>query len=136
MVIQIRNINDYSTKMEQLFIEAKNRKIWFLYGDLGAGKTTLVQQVCRHLGSKDEVTSPTFSLVNEYESPNEQIYHLDLYRLKNFDEALDVGIMEYLDSGQYCLIEWPQLIEHLADDTVLKINIEILDKSSRSINLH
>lgn len=136
MVIQIRNINDYSTKMEQLFIEAKNRKIWFLYGDLGAGKTTLVQQVCRHLGSKDEVTSPTFSLVNEYESPNEQIYHLDLYRLKNFDEALDVGIMEYLDSGRYCLIEWPQLIEHLADDTVLKINIEILDKSSRSINLH
>ena len=109
------------------------------YGEIGAGKTAFIQAFCRHLGIKEEVASPTFSIVNEYEyrSPANEaghfVFHIDLYRLKNIEEALQIGIEEYLYSGAYCLIEWPELIEPLLPEDTVRIKLEIIGDSSRKI---
>ncbi len=133
-VEQIINEVGKLPKMARTLLEfASDRRIWVFSGDLGAGKTSLIKAICAELGSSDEITSPTFSLVNEYKSSKGTIYHLDLYRLKDLDEALNIGIEEYLDSGNFCLIEWPEVIEPLWPENVLKINIEILNISSRKI---
>jgi tRNA threonylcarbamoyladenosine biosynthesis protein TsaE len=123
---------------EEILHYAADRKVFTLTGDLGAGKTTLTQAVCKALGVRENVTSPTFSLVNEYsyldKNGQEQLFrHLDLYRLKSLDEALDIGIEDYLEDGQYCFIEWPEIIEPLLPNDVVKINITILNDSSRKI---
>ena len=95
------------------------------YGDLGAGKTTFVKALCAQLGIEDALSSPSFSIVNEYQSSttSQQVYHMDLYRLKSIDEAESIGLHEYLDSGNYCFIEWPELIEHFLPADVIKISI-------------
>ncbi|WP_392437853.1 tRNA (adenosine(37)-N6)-threonylcarbamoyltransferase complex ATPase subunit type 1 TsaE [Cruoricaptor ignavus] len=82
-----------------------------LKGNLGAGKTTFTQNLLKALGSTDEVTSPTYSIVNEYETPQGKVFHFDLYRLKNAAEVFDIGIEEYLESGALCIIEWPEVFE-------------------------
>jgi len=111
-----------------------------LYGDLGAGKTTLVQAFCRFLGVDDTPASPTFSLVNEYAYHDDAgnpalVHHLDLYRLKNLEEALDIGIEEILYTPWFCFIEWPQVIEPLLPDDTAKIHIDILSKTNRRLLL-
>ena len=104
---------------------------------MGAGKTTFVKAFCQYLGVKSLASSPTFSLVNEYvyleNGVEKLIHHLDLYRLKDLDEALDIGVEEYLYDDDYCLIEWPQIIEPLLDADVLKISFEISGNSTRKI---
>lgn len=104
-------------------------------GDLGAGKTTLIKSLCRTLGCQDEVTSPTFSLVNEYRDSNgNPVYHIDLYRLNTIEEALQMGIQEYLDSGHRCLIEWPEIIAPLLRQIpVLQTEISVLPDGTRRI---
>lgn len=109
-----------------------------LYGDLGAGKTTLVKAFCRYLGVTDATASPTFSLINiyQYNTPGGetgQVYHLDLYRLKNMGEALDLGIEELLDNPWFCFIEWPQLIEPLLPDDQVKIHLDFMGNTARRI---
>lgn len=118
---------------ERLLEAAGGRRKFAFYGQIGAGKTTLIQALCRILEVEDYVTSPTFALVNVYESPEGPVYHLDLYRLKNLEEALDIGIEEYLYDEAYCLIEWPELIESLLPEDVLRIKINFLTESSRKI---
>ena len=89
-----------------------DNRIFALYGGLGVGKTTLVKYMCNHLKVVDSVSSPTFSIVNEYFSMNnEKCFHFDLYRLNNIEECLKLGLDTYLSSGSYCFIEWPELIE-------------------------
>lgn len=107
-------------------------KIFTLDGDLGAGKTTFVKAICNALSSVDEVSSPTFSLVNEYETEdNSCIYHMDLYRVEEAEELLNIGFEDYLHSGKVCLIEWPSVgIEYL--DEHVHIQIEILDHGYRN----
>ena len=117
-----------------LEIAGERRKFAF-YGEIGAGKTTLIQSLCRILEVDDYVTSPTFALANVYESPGGVVYHLDLYRLKNTDEALDIGIEDYLYDDAYCFIEWPELVEYLLPEDVLRIKITFLAESSRKILL-
>lgn len=85
--------------------------ILLLKGNLGAGKTTFTQFLLHQLGSEDEVSSPTYSIVNEYNTPKGKIYHFDLYRLKNLEEVYDIGIEEYLDNAYLCIIEWPEVYE-------------------------
>lgn len=109
-------------------------KLAFLYGDLGAGKTTFVKRLVAALGSEDEASSPTYSLVNEYEITDGKLYHIDLYRLNDTEEALDIGIEEYMYSGHYCLIEWPQVIEGLAEKAVI-IKIEEQEDQSRHVEI-
>lgn len=108
-------------------------------GEIGAGKTTFIKAICRRLGVKEEVASPTFSLINEYEYMGSAdgrahaVYHIDLYRLKDIDEALQIGIEDYLYSGEYCLIEWPELIGALLPAGAVRIKLEIIGDSSRKI---
>lgn len=91
-------------------------RIVLLYGNLGAGKTTLIQEMVKILGYTGTTSSPSYSLINEYDVQDQDIYHLDLYRLKDLEEALEIGIEDYLYSGNYCFIEWPELILPLIED--------------------
>jgi len=110
--------------------------VFAFYGEMGAGKTTLIKEMCRQLGSSDNFSSPTYSIVNEYQiGENEsKIYHIDLYRLKNIDEALAIGIEEYINGESYCFIEWPQLIEQLLPVNTVKVEIKFED-NTREISI-
>jgi tRNA threonylcarbamoyladenosine biosynthesis protein TsaE len=110
-------------------------RVFFIKGNLGAGKTTLIRYMCDHLGVKEQVVSPSFALVNIYKSGAGDIYHLDLYRLKNQEEAIDLGIEDFLYSGNYCFIEWPELIEDIYPSELLEINIELTENQARKIGL-
>jgi tRNA threonylcarbamoyladenosine biosynthesis protein TsaE len=115
---------------------ADDHKIWVLEGDMGAGKTTLVKAVCSQLGVDDTVQSPTYSLVNEYRTfRGEPCYHFDLYRIKDECEAMDIGIEEYFDSGNFCFVEWPGKIPTLLPERYLKININLDSENTRTLQL-
>ncbi len=111
-----------------------NPKIILLYAPMGAGKTTLIKEFCRSLGSTDDFSSPTFSIVNEYQYPNGKIFHFDLYRLKNEEELMDLGIEEYLGSGHYCIFEWPEMVENMIYVSYKRIDIEV-DKNIRYLRI-
>ncbi|MEY2895671.1 MAG: hypothetical protein RL567_734 [Bacteroidota bacterium] len=111
-------------------------RVWLFRGQMGAGKTTLSKELLQQLGVDQAVQSPTFSLVNEYQTQaGEIIYHFDLYRLKNTQEALAIGIEEYLDSGNYCLIEWPEQAEELWDFPHVNVEIEAINEVQRKLTL-
>src|ERR1700710_1617150 len=113
MDLLLKNLADLDTTASQIIAFADTQNIFLFYGDMGAGKTTLIRSLCKQLGTVDNVASPTFSIVNEYKAPNKNIYHFDFYRLKTQTEALDMGFEEYLYSGNYCFIEWPEKIPDL-----------------------
>ena len=121
------------------FVEAMDDSTVFaFYGDMGAGKTTFINALCRELGvSEDVATSPSFSIVNEYRSDTtaELIYHFDLYRLENLDEALDMGIEDYFDSGVLCLLEWPERIEELLPDDDIRVKLFVNNDDTRTLQL-
>lgn len=100
-------------------------RIFLFNGPMGAGKTTLIKAMCVALGSRDELSSPTFAIVNEYARPGGRIFHFDLYRLTGPSQLSDIGFEEYLDSGEYCLIEWPQLALGFIEIPAFEINIEM-----------
>jgi tRNA threonylcarbamoyladenosine biosynthesis protein TsaE len=105
-------------------------------GEMGSGKTTLIKEIVRQLGSKDEVSSPTFALVNEYKTPDKTIYHFDLYRLNDEIEALDFGIEEYLsDPNAYVFIEWADVIENLLPENSQKIRIIVRNFDTRELQI-
>ena len=138
MEIIVQQLNELNQAASQLLSFAADRRKMAFYGDIGAGKTTFIQAICKVLGVRENVVSPTFALVNEYsywnESGQEQImYHLDLYRLKNIQEALDIGIEDMLYDENYCFIEWPELIENLLSTDVVRIKMEALNHSTRKI---
>ncbi|MFN4198424.1 MAG: tRNA (adenosine(37)-N6)-threonylcarbamoyltransferase complex ATPase subunit type 1 TsaE [Flavobacterium sp.] len=107
--------------------------VWLFHGQMGAGKTTLIKSLSRELGVKDTTASPTFSLVNEYTTANGPVYHFDLYRLKHEREAFDFGIEEYLYSGHYCFIEWPDRIPNLLPEDYVTIHIEVMESGLRRV---
>ncbi len=105
-------------------------------GPIGAGKTTLISRLCQKWQVMDSISSPTFSIVNHYNSLNKGlIYHFDFYRLESLEEVLDIGIEEYLDSGNICLIEWSERVLALLPENCSRVNIEINNDQSRSINI-
>jgi tRNA threonylcarbamoyladenosine biosynthesis protein TsaE len=104
----------------------RQHEILLLFGQMGAGKTTLVSEIVKQLGSEDHVSSPTFSIVNEYQYSGGKIFHFDLFRLKNKDELLSIGWEEYLYSGEICIIEWPEIAGRFSDDIQCKeVHIEV-----------
>ena len=104
------------------------RRVFTFSGNLGAGKTTFIKYLCKALGVKEQVSSPTFALVNEYKGANNlKIYHIDIYRIKTVQEAYDMGCEEYLDSGNYCFIEWPEMIKELIPEEAVGIKMEVKD---------
>ncbi len=115
----------------------EDETVYAFYGDMGAGKTTFINQLCKELGvDDDDTSSPSFSIINEYRSSTtaELIYHFDLYRIEDIDEALDIGIEDYFDSGALCLIEWPERIEQLLPDDTVVVNIKVNDDDTRVIS--
>ena len=114
-------------------LDSQHGKLFFLRGDLGAGKTALVKALCNKLNCEDHTSSPTFSLVNEYHCPSGKIYHIDLYRLDSLDEALEIGIEDYLSSQCYCFIEWPEVIDSLVSENYVDISIECQNRNTRNL---
>mgnify|MGYP006333653871 FL=1 len=115
----------------------KVTKIDIISGFLGAGKTTFINALCRVLGVEEDITnSPSFSIVNEYRSDTtaELIYHFDLYRLENIEEAFEIGVEDYFDSGALCLLEWPERIEDMLPFDTVKVNIVVNDDETRDIS--
>ena len=112
-----------------------HNKIFLFYGEVGAGKTTLIKKICKYLKVEDNVTSPTFSIVNKYTCANNHIIsHFDFYRVENIDEVYNIGVYEYLDSSKFCFFEWPEVANEIFTDKYLKIFIR-LNNSKRIINI-
>ena len=110
-------------------------KLVFLEGELGSGKTTLIKQFCKELGFKNQVTSPTFPLLNIYKYNEKNIYHADLYRLKNIDEINEMGFYEVMESNNWFFVEWPELLYGVIDFPYTKIKIKNVDDISRIVTL-
>ncbi|NJM94294.1 MAG: tRNA (adenosine(37)-N6)-threonylcarbamoyltransferase complex ATPase subunit type 1 TsaE [Cytophagales bacterium] len=123
------------TIAEAALEQAKGTKVWVLEGELGAGKTSLVKVLGQLLDWEDAVSSPSYALINEYGRGPERFYHFDFYRLNHLEEALDLGVEEYLDSGSYCFIEWAERIRGLLPDRYFLIQITIEDEGCRLFTL-
>ena len=132
MLLNITSIAKLPVAALQIIEIAADFRVFLFYGDMGAGKTTLIKSLCEQLGVTDVVTSPTFSIVNEYAGP-EKIYHFDFYRLKTQAEALDLGYEEYFYSGAYCFIEWPEKIPDLLPSHYIRIVIKVSSDNARQI---
>lgn len=101
------------------------QRIFALYGVMGAGKTTFIKAICHELGVEDEALSPTFAIINEYHTRDtEPVYHFDFYRINKLEEVYDIGYEDYLYSGHYCFLEWPELVEELLPEEVVRVTIE------------
>jgi len=111
-------------------------KVWLIKGNLGSGKTSLIKAVGKQFHIEDNINSPTFNIINEYLDQNNQIYyHFDFYRLKEVKELIDIGVEEYLYSGNYCFIEWPALAKSLLPESFVMISIQVNDDQSREFHL-
>lgn len=127
------NISDLETLAKKLVAEFKNQRVFAFYGKMGAGKTTFIQAICKVLGTNDNVTSPTFAIINEYQSSEHSIFHFDFYRIKDLEEAYDMGYEDYIYSGNYCLIEWPEMIQPLLPENRVDVTIKVLENDERVI---
>ncbi len=127
----IEQLADIATRILQFAATdtPTQNRVFAFKGEMGTGKTTLIKEICHQLGSTDNFSSPTYSIVNEYliTGSDEKIYHIDLYRLKNIEEALAIGIEEYISGDNYCFIEWPRLIEQLLPPNTVKVDIKFED---------
>lgn len=131
MQIIINSAQELQSVATQLLAFANGNKFFIFEGEMAAGKTTFIKVFCAILGVVDVVSSPTFSIVNEYESKTGLIYHFDFYRLKNQQEAYDIGYEEYFYSGDYCLVEWPSKVEDLLPESYIKVEIKIAGDEQR-----
>ena len=119
------------------YIKSTNIKSWRLEADMGGGKTTLTAHLVDQMAAEDQVSSPTFSLVNEYFSQEQgTIYHFDFYRIENIDEAIDMGAEDYFYSGNWCFIEWGEKIEHILPEQIGTIEINLIDENTRQIKAY
>ena len=125
-------LQELEVAVDYILSNTKSKTLLF-YGEMGAGKTTLIKELVKALGVKDTASSPTFSLVNHYESMQGPVYHFDFYRIEDDTEALDMGLEDYLDSGSWNLIEWPEKIENLLGDNPQKLLIQIESIDTRKL---
>lgn len=125
-------LSEIDSVATQLLSQVKSKTLLF-YGDMGAGKTTLIKALVKALGAQDTASSPTFSLVNEYQSDQGTIFHFDFYRIEDETEVLDMGIEEYLNTDSWKFIEWPQKIEKLLDYPSQKLEILVEDEGHRKL---
>jgi tRNA threonylcarbamoyladenosine biosynthesis protein TsaE len=133
MKIEINDLSDLDEAAKDLMAFAGDHKIFAFDGEMGAGKTTFIKAICKYLGITDLVSSPTFSLVNEYESNSGPLYHFDFYRIKDLTEAYDIGYEEYFYSGSICLIEWPEKIEELLPIPRINVEVILINEHTRTV---
>ena len=132
MDITIKDIEHIGEAARQFVSQIGDHRVFAFYGKMGAGKTTFIKAICEALGVTDVITSPTFAIVNEYETPSEgPVYHFDFYRIKKLEEVYDMGYEDYFYSGSLCFIEWPELIEELLPEDAVKVSIEQMPDGQR-----
>ncbi len=134
--IHVDSIEQLPAAAEKFVETMGDETVYAFYGEMGAGKTTFINALSRRLGVEDDVTnSPSFAIINEYRSDTtaELIYHFDLYRLENIEEALEIGVEDYFDSGALCFLEWPERIEDILPDDTVRVDIRVNDDKSRDI---
>lgn len=132
--ISINSTAELGALAQQLLTFANGNKFFVFEGEMAAGKTTFIKAFCEVLGVSDIVSSPTFSIVNEYEAENGLVYHFDFYRLKNLQEAYDIGYEEYFYSDTICLVEWPTKVEELLPEEYIKVELTITGENSRTFS--
>jgi tRNA threonylcarbamoyladenosine biosynthesis protein TsaE len=134
--VSFEGLNDFA---EQFWEMAKDRKVFAFHGEMGAGKTTIIEALCRSKGVRDVMGSPTFSIINEYVYPEngqeKLIYHMDLYRLKDEQEIIQAGVEDCIYSNEICFIEWPEKAPHLLDDSVVHVYISLSSQEERIVKL-
>ena len=136
--IPINNVDALAEAARQFMAEMGDYTVFAFYGQMGAGKTTFINALCRELGVEtDSTNSPSFAIINEYRSDStaELIYHFDCYRLENEDEAQDIGVEDYFDCGALCFIEWPERIDGLLPDDTVEVEITVNDDDSRMLKI-
>jgi len=136
MKINIKDKRYLPAAARELLKHTADKKIFAFYGPMGAGKTTLIKAICKNLGAIDIVSSPTFTLVNEYKtSGGESLFHIDFYRIKKQEEVYDFGLEEYLTGDSYCFMEWPELVEELLPPETVRVRITIDNDEKRVLSL-
>ena len=135
MTIKIKDINSITDAAQEFIAQMGENKIFAFYGGMGAGKTTFVKALCEAMGVTDTVNSPTFAIVNEYDTPSGRpIYHFDFYRIKRLTEVYDMGYEDYFYGRGLCFIEWPELIEDLLPEETVKVTITEQSDGSRVVS--
>lgn len=135
MNIEVKNLEGLDQAAQEVLEFAQNEKFFIFEGEMGAGKTTFIKALAKALGVTEVVSSPTFSIVNEYEGNGRIIYHFDFYRIKNLQEAYDIGYEEYFYSDHICLIEWPEKVAELLPEHYIKIEISASSETERLLSI-
>ena len=131
---KVFGLQDLDAISKDVIRSAQGLSVWLINGEMGAGKTTLVKSICRELSVTEVVSSPTFSIINEYKTAEgKSIFHFDFYRLESEAEAFDIGVNEYFESGSICLVEWAEKIPSLIPEHYFEITLQINDLTSRAI---
>lgn len=136
--ITINSLDSINDAAHEFIAQMGDETVYAFYGEMGAGKTTFINALCKELGVEDDTTnSPSFSIINEYRSDTtaELIYHFDLYRLESIEEAFDIGVEDYFDSGALCFLEWPERIADILPNDTVKVSITVNDDDSRTITI-
>ncbi|MFO8236061.1 MAG: tRNA (adenosine(37)-N6)-threonylcarbamoyltransferase complex ATPase subunit type 1 TsaE [Bacteroidales bacterium] len=132
--LELNTLNELSITAEKFLSHTKGKRKFAFYGNMGAGKTTFIKALCNELEVIDIVSSPTFSLINEYQTESgEKIFHMDFYRIENISEAQDIGLEDYFYTHNYCFIEWPEKIEGILPDDILFVKIEEGKEGKRTV---
>lgn len=135
LTLRFQDLSELGLVAQKLLEKGRNTPVWLFNGSMGVGKTTLIKKLCAELQVTSMVQSPTFSIVNEYETADKEVvYHFDFYRIKSESEAYDIGVEEYLYSGYFCFIEWPEKIESLWPEHYFSISIEQEEDGTRELN--
>lgn len=138
-ILEIKNLETmrFTTLQFLSFLKSHKNTVYCFNGKMGAGKTTFIKSICEELGVKETVNSPTFSIVNEYETKEEKIiYHFDCYRLNKLEDALNIGAEDYLNSGNVCFIEWPQILSPILPVNTINVDIEEVEDGIRMLTIH
>ena len=135
LLIDGERLGNLNNTANQLLEIANGCRVWLVNGEMGSGKTTLIKALCEEIGVRDNVTSPTFSIINEYKNDSGAVYHFDFYRVKTLKEALQAGVEDYFYSEFYCFIEWPEIILPILPNDYLNISIEEGEDEARKYKL-
>jgi tRNA threonylcarbamoyladenosine biosynthesis protein TsaE len=136
LLISIPDLSSIDDAARELIDTLPDKRIFAFYGEMGAGKTTLIKALCRVLQVTDVTSSPSFGLIYEYRTRgNDSVYHFDFYRIEHLEEAYDIGYEEYIDSGQYCFIEWPDKVASLLPPETVNVNLQIVGNNERTMEV-